>query len=472
VNYTLGLYQRLTYSSTARAGLGLTEVAQGWKRSIGTIGGYLQGSFRLSEEDLTVAELKDFYASKLGCRLEEQTFGMVSWEGMLYEFRLVNAGREYRRTLDPKWFHNKLQVVYSYPSTEDTEQGNLAYDPGGNDAFQDDGQDFSEWETAALDAAYTIAVVNTDGTEGWGFLGAAFTTANANDSIYVYTDVECTTGGWNGETSGKTPSTYEVSGVSASPTRQTTATVENTDSSGEYGRLNYYVTLGGATPEAAESLRDQELATYGWPRSRKMGGGRSQEKKGPAVLEVSVAGYWTTLNWRYRTISRMATASALISFLVGKSEFVTAGRIETNDLRTKVDCDPIPKRLGDAIEDVILQGDLSGNLWQGGVYAGRRFVYEQAPTTVAYYERSDGVLVDAARVPVIPSLMPAGVLLMDEGAPGGGQPAGTSSVWDDPRVAYVDEVRFAAPDVLEYHLAGDAPGVTTLVRQIQRGSRE
>jgi len=471
--YDLELLQRLTQSSSGQEfpGDDFRALAQGWKRSTAAVRGYKVGSFALTEEDLTIAELKDFYANKLACRIREKTGGITSWEGMLYEFRLVNAGREYRRTLDPKWFHNKLQVVYSYPGTEDTDQGNLAYDPGGNDAFQDDGQDFSEWETAAGDAAYTIAVENSDGTKAWGFLGAAFTTANANDSIYVWTDVECTTAGWNGETSGKTASSYAVSGVSQAPARQSTGWSENTDTSDEYGEMNYITTLGGATPEAAESLRDRDLAAYGWPRSRKMGGGRSQEKKDPAVLEVSVVGYWATLNWRYRETSRMATATDLITTLVGASEFVTAGRIETNEMRVKVDCDPIPKRLGDAIEDVILQGDLSGNLWQGGVYAGRKFVYEQAPTTVSYYERADGVLVDKARVPVIPSLMEAGFLLRDESAPGGGQPPGTSSAWDDTRVAYVDEVRFVAPDLLEYHLAGDEPGVTTLVRQIQRGTR-
>jgi len=392
----------------------------------------------------------------------------VTWQGLLYEFRLIKGGREYRRSLDPKWFRNKIKVVYSYPGTEDSEQGNLVYDPGGNDAFQDDGQDFSEWQTVAGDAAYTIAVENSDGTKAWGFLGAAFTTANANDSIYVWTDVECTAAGWNGETSGKTASSYAVSGVSQAPARQSTGWSENTDTSDEYGEMNYITTLGGATPEAAVALRDGDLQTYAWPRSRKLGGTGS--KKGPAVLEVSVVGYWATLNRRYRETSRMATATDLITTLVGASEFVTAGRIETNEMRVKVDCDPVPKRLGDAIEDVILQGDLDGNFWQGGVYADREFVYEQAPTSVQYYELGGGALVDLAGAPVVPSMLEAGFLLLDEDAPTGGQPPGTSNVWDDPRVAYVDEVRFKAPDDLEYHLLGDPPGVTTLVRQIQGGT--
>ena len=470
--YDLNLYSRPT--RTGKLG-NWTEVARGWQRKKRAIGGDWLGGFRLTEEDLSVQEIVSFYENNLGCVLDERSCMRASWEGLLWEFRLVRNGREYRRTLTSAWFHNRVKVVYSYPGVADNEQGNLAYDPGGNDAFQDAGQDFSEWETAAGDAAYTIAVENSDGTKAWGFLGAAFTTANADDSVYVFTDVERNTAGWNGETSGKTPSTYEVSGVDVAPARQTADWSENTDASDEYGEMNYIVTLGGATPEAAESLRARHLTEHAWPRSRKLGGGSSQGtgKKGdPVTLEVTAAGFWATLNWRYRESSRIATASALITTLVGASELVTAGRIETNEMRVKVDADPIPKRLGDAIEDIIEQGDLSGNVWQGGVVAGQVLNYEQAPTTVAYYERPDGVLVNVVRDPVWPTLMEAGVLLMDEGAPGGGQPAGTSSAWDDPRVGYVDEVRFVAPDILEYHLAGEEPGVTVLVRQIQRGSRE
>jgi len=468
--YDLELFGRLT-GNGAFVG-NYTEVGRGWQRTIAAVGGYKLGSFYLSEEDLTLRELEAFYSQNLGYRLLEMTFGMESWEGLLYEFRLVKNGREYRRTLDPEWFHNRVIVYYSYPQTEDDEQGNLAYDPGGNDGFQDDGQDFGEWETAAGSAAYTIAVTNSDDTRAWGFLGAAFTTANADDSIYVYTDEALTDAGWSGETSGKTPSSYEVSSVSLAGSRLNTGWSENTDASDEYGEMNYIITRGGTTPEAAESLRDRELAACAWPRGRKMGGGVAgggERRVQPAVLEVSVAGCGVTLNWRYQTSNLLRPASNLISTLVGNSEFITAGRIETNEMRSKVDCNPTPQRLGDAIEQVILDGDLEGNVWQGGVYAGREFVYEQAPTAVAYYERADGVLVDNGRIEVVPSLMEAGFLLLDEQAPTGGQPPGTSSAWDDPRVGYVDEVRFIADgNQLEYHLADEDESVTALERKLDR----
>jgi hypothetical protein len=470
MSYNVLIFQRPT---TDEAFVGnYTGVARDWQRTVLAVGGYGLGSFQLSEEDLTLAELKGFYANNLGNVVKEKTFGLIGYEGLLYEFRLVMAGREYRRTLNPKWWRDKVKVIYTYPTAEDSQIGNLAYNPIAN-SFQDDGQDFSEWETAAGDAAYSIAVTNSDSTRAWGFLGAAFTTANANDSIYVFTDVERGTAGWNGEVSGKTPSTYEVSNVQLAGERQDTGWSENTDASAEYGRMEYVHTLGGTAPEAATAFRDRDLVEYAWPRSRKIGAGRMDPgtTRGPVVLEVSVAGYWTTLFWRYRATSRIATASDLLTTLIGESEFVTAGRIETNEMQVRADCEPVPARLGDLIKEIILQGDLSQNVWQGGVYNDREFVYEQAPTAVEYYERADGVLVDQARVEVVPSLMKAGFLLQDESAPTGGQPPGTSSAWDDPRVGYVEEVTFRAPNVLEYGLRDEEASLAVLMQQLRAQSR-
>jgi hypothetical protein len=163
----------------------------------------------------------------------------------------------------------------------------------------------------------------------------------------------------------------------------------------------------------------------------------------------------------------------MIEYLVGQSEFVTVGRVdEDNKMRTKVDANPTPVRLGDAIEQVILDGDLDGDVWQGGVYAGREFVYEEAPTDYEYVERQDGVLADIAGVPVIPSMLDAGFLLLDQNAPGPRRPAGTSNAWDDPRIAYVDEVTWSMEDNrLEYHLMDQEESVAALAQFIRRGLR-
>jgi hypothetical protein len=38
-------------------------------------------------------------------------------------------------------------------------------------------------------------------------------------------------------------------------------------------------------------------------------------------------------------------------------------------------------------------------------------------------------------------------------------------VWDDPQVAYVDEVEFVAPDTLKLHMYGEEEGIITLLEQ-------
>ncbi len=466
---SLHLYQRPAEGDLYVMNLG--ALAEKWRRKILAVFGFFVGSFEIPLGNLSWFGLQDFYNNRLGCRLVERTFSLPSWVGILYEFRLVRGGQEYRRTLDPDWWHNKVKTMYSYPSSEDDEQGNLTYNPAAN-SFQDDAQDFSDWQTLAGDAVYSITVINVDGTVAWGFLGVDFTTANPNDSINVFTDIEMGTAGWNGEVAAKVPSTYEVRNVVLSGVRQDTGFSENTDASAAYGTMEYILSLGGTTPEGATAIRDRELTEFAWPRSRKMGGGQLGQgvRDSGTVLEVSVAGFWTTLNWTYRTTSRVAAASDMINTLVGASEFVTAGRVETNYLPVKVDCNPIPQRLGDLCEDKILEGGFNGVQWQGGVHADRKFVYEPAPTSAAFFLRSDGTLAGLNGQPIVFPLFRPGVLIKDSRAPLGGQPAG-GAARDDPRIGYVEEVEWRSDkDELRYRIQGQEESVAVLRAQLQAGS--
>jgi hypothetical protein len=381
---------------------------------------------------------------------------------------LLLDGIEYRRSLHPEWWHNRVKVYYQYPDTEDTEQGSLSYTTeGGEVTLTDDGQDFTDWETTSGDAQYRVRVTNADGTEAWGFLGASVSATE----IYVYEDEELATHGWKGEYDGKTPSSYDVSDVTLAGSRQTVAWSSNSDSEGQHGRMEYVVKLAGSTPEAAEQIQAAHLDEFAWPRSRMAGSVTSGPGDLPPddVLEVRCDGFWETLNWRYRSTSRVAAASDLVETLVGESEFVTAGRVDANDMAVKADCDPIPQRLGDLLRVVTEQGDMNGNIWQCGVYEGRELVYEQAPTAVEYFLRG-GKLYDNGGALVPPATLEPGFLLSNASAPTGGQPPGTNNVWDDPQVAYVDEVVFEAPDRLKLRLFGEEESVITLTEQVRRGA--
>jgi hypothetical protein len=258
----------------------LNGLYESWRRTKRAIGGYHTG--RMAITQLGMPQLTDFYNTWIGMRITENTFGMTSWDGIIWQLDLIKNGVNYRRTLNPKYWHNRVKVYYT----------------------------------------------NVDG---------------------------------------------EAAG---------TAFVENTDSSGIFGEMEYIYTIGTASVAGATALRARSLTEYTWPKSRTVGAvsvGEPSPLTASDGLYVTTAGFFTTINWQYYTASTTAAANSLISTLVGLSEFVTAGRIETNTLSVSVDGSLIPERLGDLIEHVVQQGDSSDNIWKGGVYADQKFVYEQAP---------------------------------------------------------------------------------------------
>lgn len=349
MSYNLQLYKRLATNSPPEFLINFTTIARNWKRSTRAIGGYWLGSCDLSGMDISRQELLKWYEKYLGNHVKETTFGLLSWEGLIYEMTLTLDGVQYRRTLDREWFHNKVKVLYR--------------DAG------------------------------------------------------VQADT-----GWS----------------------------ENTDSSDEYGEMQYIDTISEAVAAAATALRDTRLADFGFPRSRMVGGfefGGEPRERTVDSLQVTVAGYVATLNWCCRESSIAATAAnTAVEDLVDDSEFVTAGTIDTNSMNVDVDCSN-PQRLWDAIEDIIGQGDASGNRWVGGVFEDREFDYNQGATEVKYYLRN-GTLIGLANSTVFPSMLKPDFIIRNANAPSGsGTPIG-GNAWDDPRNAWITEVEFIAPDGL------------------------
>ena len=88
--------------------------------------------------------------------------------------------------------------------------GTLAY--LGNDTttaqFEDDGLDFSTYQTTSGNAAYMIVVTNSDNTTSWGYMGAA-----SGGNINIYTTKALATRGWSGTApiaGSKVPVGYEI----------------------------------------------------------------------------------------------------------------------------------------------------------------------------------------------------------------------------------------------------------------------
>jgi len=82
---------------------------------------------------------------------------------------------------------------------DDENQGNLTYvGDGGAGEFRDDGQDFDDWDIAAVpgSATHYVVITNDDATVCLGFLGI---NNNGGQDIDVYSDSGCTTQDEEGE---------------------------------------------------------------------------------------------------------------------------------------------------------------------------------------------------------------------------------------------------------------------------------
>jgi len=459
---SLNLYQRVTQSE-AHLPLNLDHIARNYRRISRAVGGWYSGGFYVSPQDVGQQQLQDFYNSWIGYVVKESAYGMPAWEGLVYQMQLTLDGAVYEISLDPERWHNNVDVYYSDLAIEDVEQGNLSYTTeGADETFTDDAQNFVPWETAAGDAAYRIQIANTNNTETWGYLGEAV----GATEIRVYTTAARATSGWNGQApAGLTPRNYEVVNVANYGVREHPGWSRNEDSLTDYGQMQYIITLPGAQATPATALRDRSLTEYAWPRSRFVG-----TSEGADSLAVTLAGFWGTTFWRYRETSRTAEASTLIAAMVDNStEFVTAGRIDENTLELTADGFPIPQRVGDLLMRIQEMGDAAGNVWKMGVYENRDLVYEQAPTTAEYLWR-DGRLLNKAGQPVQPELVRPGFYLRAQNILGAVQPPGTSAIWDDPDIAYVDEVEWALADhTLTLSLRNSGPSLV-LRQQILGGA--
>lgn len=344
----------------------ITSIAKDWQRSTDAIGGYSEASFHIS--NLSRGELVDFYNENLGCIIRETSYGLVTWEGMIVEMRLIINDVEYIRTLDADWFHNKVGVIYS-----------------------------------------------------------------------------------------------------SGPNRLTIPFDYDQESIDTYGEMQYIISLAGATSEAATALRDRHLKEFAWPRSRMVGpipfGYWTRKQQG---LHVMCLGLWNTLNWRYHTTANEDQASTSVVALVQESEFISAGTIEDNTMTVRVDGDPRPIRLGDAIADIAEQGDINGNMWQAGVYNNRQLVYEQAPQEVDYVIRG-GILTERVGSEIPLSFVKPGKLVRNDDAPRMYTANRAGDIWNDPTVAYIESVTFRTPNELSLRLYGKEPLTSTLQLHIARG---
>ena len=213
----------------------------------------------------------------------------------------------------------------------------------------------------------------------------------------------------------------------------------------QYGQREETFTFDGSTSAMAAAYRDTQLAEYAYPRARGAGGELFGEIVTDPVLSIQTSGYVFTMNWRYVTTSNAAqvNASAFITTLVGESEFVTAGIIETNT--TQVPQRFLsPTRVWDGIERVVKLGDANGIRYVTGVGAGRKLYYRAAATGVTYHQRG-GRLYHLDGSDVLPGEVQADRIARRADAPTGQ----STSDFLDPRNMYIEQADFIAPGTIQ-----------------------
>jgi hypothetical protein len=253
--------------------------------------------------------------------------------------------------------------------------------------------------------------------------------------------------------------------------RDTEGPYQDTISQGIYGKREHNVYLGGATQAGAQALGTRHDNEFSWPRSRMAGGYvfGSDRTRGQDGLQVIVSGFWHTLNWRHKTESETQEADDHVADAITASEFISTGRVDTNTLSVKVGADPNPIPWGDLLEEIVLQGDASGNLWKCGVYEARKLYYEAYPTGISYYLQHNR-LYDASGAPASLELVKPGFKLRNVDAIATWLNA-TGATLDESSVAYVDTVSYDhGNQTLTLSFPGTTPGLLTIEAQIQAGA--
>jgi len=420
----------------------------GWSRVTRAMGGFWSGEVELGNDTMSRLEMERIYNGALGKTIRECTYGLITWEGEVVTAELELNGVMHRRTMDPEHFHNKVKVQYRYPVDVDSNQGVMAYNPAGS-SFQDTLQDFSDYETAApATPVYLITVYNNDGTFCYGYCLDSFNTLNPDDSINVATNLD-RDAGWNGDTGGKVPTSYVISNVELRGSSQETAwtaTADAQDSIDRYGYCEYIAVFGELTTEAATAMRDRRLERHMWPSSMTVDGMSVGEKqRDTARLRLICSGYVLSMNRRiYETDLWATNISDQITTLVGTSDWVSAGKIDANTTLASVRGSEIPVRTWDAIEELIEQGDVSGNDWVGGVYAGRTFDYHLAATATSYIWRR-GQATNLHGVQMAPTLIRPDHIIHVAEVPLGVTPSGGGQ-WHNPHNEYIQMVEFISPN--------------------------
>jgi hypothetical protein len=487
------MYSLNLYDSAIHGGASLGNVTQrmlNWRRAIRRVGGFWIGT---ADYDGSLAERKSFFLNSLLYEIQEVTGPVVTWEGFVAEMEFEDErGETWVRSILP--CANAIKGIYSKIGNNLFTNGSAESSVWGAVGTPSTRERVTTWRTHGTYGMHVVTDAADEGVE----IGNSMAIV-AGKAYQCQVTVEVESGTWSlviyrSDTSDELASTtssgtgddvlqcrisedntyagnthvrlvadgsgaeiYADAGVyQLSPTRAETKWYEDSMSITELGRIEDVLLEAGRTDAGMAADCQTSLNRRAWPRTEtpsRLGAmqkvvGLSRRRGGRGTgLSITFQGYVHTLNWRHTTSGGTDSASTQISTLVGESEFVTSGYIKTNSVDWQIEVRS-PVGLWDEIEDIVEAGDGSGNRWGGGVYASRKFDYQTQDSEIKYHYRG-GRLFEVNGSLVKPTKARPGLVRMDDMPVGPSQISGRDE--DDPRVAFIDEIEFIAPNEIILH---------------------
>lgn len=477
---TLNLFDNVKQSNAliANLGDGVAGTLRNWQHTTRDVGGYWSASGDWGGSRSSMLEM---FLNGVGRRIVESAGGLTTWEGLAADLELTLDGQTYIRTLPA--CANAIRCIYSTIGDNVFTDGSAesgAWTPVGTPSTHE------RVTTWATQGTYGMHVVTDAGNEGTEIENGLSITARVAYQCHV--TVKVVSGTWTlavhdsgddaiiasrattgtgrdvlmvriGDNNTATTVYVRLTADAASreiyadnamlqtaPLRAETEWYTDDDSIEEWGRIEDVLLEAAMTDATAEAKVQTELARRAWPRSRPPVQFSVADLGKEDGLSIVFLGYSHTLKWRHLLTCGTAGMSTQVAALVGESEFVTAGAIDTNSTSYQIE-EGEPIRIWDELVDIIAAGDDTGARWMGGVYGGRVFDYEARPTTLSYHYRS-GRLLDVHGGEVKPWLARPGLARLDDAPVGPSEITG--DIADDPRNVWISEITYTAPDGLEF----------------------
>lgn len=233
--------------------------------------------------------------------------------------------------------------------------------------------------------------------------------------------------------------------------RAVTSLANDTTSQGTYGIVEKILSTGGSTATEAEQNRDTFLAENAYPpTSLDLAFGRGTQEQ----VTLDCLGYWHLLGaYTYTNTGVVDTeniSTKLQNILAADPNGIFSTdytRIQENTFQVrKYENDN--KTALDLIKAVNALGDSSDNRYNIGIYAGRKLVYEQAPTEYEYVKRigeNEDFKTPTGAV-VEPWNVEAGKwVFVSDFLAGRIPPASRMDLNRDPRAGFIESAVFQAP---------------------------